>query len=164
MGCPPEFAEVPVQELFAGIGTARRQRAAVAARECLGAGFRPRGPLVPSQPGSGLESGGALDTCGPSGTLAGLAGALTCDGRLAGLDDDELTGALRAWQRIGSWASAGGLAAVAELARRRPAPGIPAAPPGQFPAELSEFVSDEVAAGVSDGLCTRSFLSEGVHR
>jgi hypothetical protein len=149
MGCPPEFADVPVQELFAEIDTARQQRAAVAARESLGAGFRPRPPLVPSQPGSGFESGGALDTCAPSGTLAGLADALTRDGQLAELDDDELIGAMRAWQRIESWASANGLAATAELARRRPAHGTAPTPPGQLPTELSEFISDEVAAALT---------------
>jgi uncharacterized protein DUF222 len=148
-GCPPEFADVPVQELFAEIDTARQQRAAVAARESLGAGFRPRGPLVPSQSGSGFESGGALDTSPPGGTLAGLADAFTRNGGLADVDDDELIGALRAWQRIESWASANGLAAIAELARRRPAQGTPPAPPGQFPTELSEFLSDEVAAALT---------------
>src|SRR6202012_3631949 len=45
-------------------------------------------------------------------------------------------------------ASANGLAAVAELARRRPAKGIEPAAPGQFPQELSEFLSDEVAAAL----------------
>jgi hypothetical protein len=149
-GCPPEFADVPVSELFARIDQTRRRRAAAADGESLAAGFRPRGPLVPVQAGSGFESGGAaLDTCPPSGTLAGLADALTRDGGLAGLDDDELIGALRAWQRIESWASASGLAAIAELARRRPAPGTPAAAPGTFPAELSEFLSDEVAAALT---------------
>ena len=127
-GCPPEFADVPVQELFAEIDATRQQRAA-AAGESLAAGFRPRGPLIPSQSGSGFESGGALDTSPPSGTLAGLAEAISHDGGLAAVDDDELIGVLRAWQRIESWASANGLAAIAELARRRPAPGIPPAPP-----------------------------------
>ena len=147
-GCPPEFADVPVQELFAEIDATRQQRAA-AAGESLAAGFRPRGPLIPSQSGSGFESGGALDTSPPSGTLAGLAEAISHDGGLAAVDDDELIGVLRAWQRIESWASANGLAAIAELARRRPAPGIPPAPPGQFPAELSEFISDEAGAALT---------------
>src|ERR1700761_8983378 len=149
MGCPPEFADVPVSELFAEIDTVRQQRVAAVAGESLAAGFRPRGPLVPSQSGSGFESGGALDTCPPSGTLAGLAEAVTRDGGLAGLDDDELIGVLRAWQRIESWASANGLAAVAELAGRRPAPGTSPAAPGQFPEELSEFLSDEVGAALT---------------
>src|ERR1700744_856196 len=147
-GCPPEFAGVPVSELFAQIDRARRQRGTAADGESLAAGFRPRAPLVPLQSGSGFESGGALDTSPPGGTLAGLAEAVTRDGGLAGLDDDELIGVLRAWQRIESWASAGGLAAVAELARRRPAPGTPPAAPGEFPAELSEFLSDEAAAAL----------------
>ena len=41
------------------------------------------------------------------------------------------------------------LAAIAELARRRPADETPPAPPGQFPAQVSEFVSDEVAAALT---------------
>jgi Domain of unknown function (DUF222) len=140
---------VPVGELFDQIDAARRQRAAAAARESLAAGFAPRTPLVPVPSGTGFESGGALDTSPPSGTLAGLADAITRDGGLADLDDDELIGALRIWQRIESWASANGLAAVAELARRRPAPGAPPAAPGQFPNELSEFISDEVGAALT---------------
>jgi hypothetical protein len=56
---------------------------------------------------------------------------------------------MRAWQRIESWASASGLAAVAELARRRPAQGTPPAPPGQFPEQVSEFAVDEVAAALT---------------
>ena len=57
---------------------------------------------------------------------------------------------LRAWRRVTSWAQARELAAVAELARRRPADGAPpAAAPGEFPARLSEFVPDEVAAALT---------------
>jgi hypothetical protein len=148
-GCPPEFADVPVSELFAQVDEARHERAPAAAGESLAAGFRPRTPLVPVPSGTGFESGGPLDTCAPDGTLAGLADAITRERGLAGLDDDELVGALRVWQRIESWASANGLAAVAELARRRPAKGNPPAAPGQFPPELSEFLSDEVAAALT---------------
>src|ERR1700755_3231934 len=72
-GCPPEFADVPIDELFAGIDAARQERATAAAGESLAAGFPPRVPLIPLQSGCGFESGGALDTCAPSGTLAGLA-------------------------------------------------------------------------------------------
>jgi hypothetical protein len=63
----------------------------------------------------------------PSRTLAGLADAITGDGGLAELDDDELIEAIRAWQRVRSWARANRLAVVAELARRS-ASGTPAAP------------------------------------
>jgi hypothetical protein len=83
-----------------------------------------------------------------------MADGVTGDGRLAGLGDDELIGVLRAWRRLESWSSAGTLAAAAELARRRPAdrtpPGqTPAAGPGEFPGQLSEFISDEIAAALT---------------
>jgi hypothetical protein len=90
-----------------------------------------------------------LDTCAPSGALAGLADAAVGDGRLAVLSDDELVGVLRACQRVESWASANLLATIAELARRRPAERAAPAPPGEFPEQISEFVSDEVAAALT---------------
>ncbi len=125
---PPEYADVPIHELF---------------------GSRPPASGSAAEPSSGFEAGGALDTCAPDGALAGLTDAATRDGRLAGLNDDELIGVLRAWRRLESWSSAGVLAAIAELARRRPADGTPPAPPGQFPAQVSEFLSDEVAAALT---------------
>src|SRR5215469_7398670 len=69
--------------------------------------------------------------------------------RLAALTDDELIGVLRAWRRQASWAQARELAAVAELARRRPAEGTPPAAPGGFPAAVSEFTADEVAMALT---------------
>jgi hypothetical protein len=125
------------------------------AAELISAGFLPRTPpsstAVPiaSRPGSGFEAGGALDTCAPSQSLARLADAVTRDGRLAQLNDDELIGVGRAWRRLESWCSAGTLAVIAELARRRPAERTAPAAPGQFPAQLSEFISDEVAAALT---------------
>src|ERR1700761_3967041 len=104
---------------------------------------------VPSRPGAGFEVGGVLDAAAPGVFLAGLAGAVTCGGRLAGLDDDEVTGVLRAWRRLESWCTAGLLAAAAELARRRPPERAAATPPGEFPAQLSEFISDEIAAALT---------------
>jgi hypothetical protein len=103
----------------------------------------------PSRPGAGFEAGGVLDAAVPGVSLAGLAGAVTCGGRLAGLDDDELIGVLRAWRRLESWCTAGLLATIAELARRRPAERAAPAVPGAFPAQLSEFISDEVAAALT---------------
>ena len=70
--------------------------------------------------------------------------------RLAALTDDELIGVLRAWRRQACWAQARELAAVAELARRRPAEGTPpAAALGGFPAAISEFTADEVAMALT---------------
>src|SRR6201991_806798 len=113
-----------------------------------------------SRPGSGFGSGGVSDTAKPDGSLAGPADAASRDGGLAGLSDDELIGVLRAWRRLESWCSAGTLAAAAELARRLPAEKAPAAARGQFPAQLSEFISDEIAAALTLSGQTASALLE----
>jgi hypothetical protein len=119
------------------------------ADEVLAAGFRPRTPTGSPGVGSGFESGGVLDVSAPGGSLAGLADAATRDGRLSELDDDELIGVLRAWHRLESWCASGALTAIAELARRRPAEGTAPELAGAFPAHLSEFVVDEVAAALT---------------
>jgi hypothetical protein len=70
---------------------------------------------------------------------------------LATVDDELLVEAIAGWERLASWAAAGQLAAVAELARRRRP--VPAAGPGGdqghpgLPA-ISEFAVDEVAAAL----------------
>jgi len=97
--------------------------------------------------GAGFAEGGVLDGLAPGVALAGFAD--DAHGGLAGLADDELVGVLRAWARQESWAQARKLAAVAELARRRPADGTPPAPPGEFPANVSEFTADEVALALT---------------
>ena len=85
--------------------------------EILGVGFWPvaqsatcqsgasRSTRSGPRPGSGFETGGALDTCVPDARLAGSVGTATRDGRLAGLSDDELIGVMRAWCRLQSWCS-----------------------------------------------------------
>ncbi len=140
---------MPGPDLLAEVDAQRQRRAADAEREVLAAGFRPRPATVTSRSGSGFESGGVLDTSEPGAVLAGLTDAATRDGRLAELFDDELIGVIRAWRRIESWSSGGLMMAIAELARRRPAERTPPAPPGAFPAQLSEFISDEVAAALT---------------
>ena len=105
--------------------------------------------FAPSRPGAGFEAGGVLDESAPSASLAGRTDAATRTSRLAELDDDELIGLMRAWRRLESWCDAGLLATIAELARRRPAERTAPAPPGQFPAQVSEFASDEVAAALT---------------
>ncbi|HEY4851779.1 MAG TPA: hypothetical protein VII22_13340, partial [Streptosporangiaceae bacterium] len=72
--------------------------------------------------GAGFGHGGAVDTMPPGPVLATLADQVWQQG-LGGLDDDELTGVLTAWQRLGARAAAGLLAAVSELAARRKAEG-----------------------------------------
>ena len=114
------------------------------------AGFEPRDGTGPGDV-TGFADGGPLDTLAAGMALAGFTDAVH-----AGLDDperlddDSLIGVLRAWRRITSWAQARELAAIAALARRRPADGYPpAARAGQFPERLSEFIAPEVAAALT---------------
>ena len=158
--CPAEYVGVPIQELIAQIEAERRERAIAADQECLPAGFLPRAARIPARSGSGFESGGVLDVSAPDGMLAGLTDAVTRDGRLGGLDDDELIGVIRAWCRLESWCNANLLTALAELARRRPAERTPAAPPGSFPEQVSEFAVDEIAAALTlSGQAASTYLA-----
>ncbi len=70
----------------------------------------------------GFACGGAADGMAPGAVLTALADRVWEDG-LNGLDDEELTGVMQAWQRLGAHAAAGLLAAVSELAARREAEG-----------------------------------------
>jgi hypothetical protein len=96
---------------------------------------------------AGFAEGGVLDSLAPGVTLAGFAD--DAHAGLGGLTDDELIGVLRAWRRQASWSQARELAAIAELARRRPADGTPPARPGQLPTNVSEFAADEVGLALT---------------
>ena len=73
---------------------------------------------------------------------------------LAELADDELIEAIQGWDRVASWVAARQLAAIAELARRRPRDDIENGPGGHTDSgdplvpEVSEFAVDEVAAAL----------------
>lgn len=73
---------------------------------------------------------------------------------LAGLDDDEIISVVRFWERVAGLAASAQLAAIAELARRRPRSLLDAGPAGHSDAgdplvpEISEFAVDEVAAAL----------------
>jgi hypothetical protein len=69
------------------------------------------------------------------------------------VEDDELVELIQAWERLAAWSAAGQLAAIAELARRRPrslADGHGGAVDAGDPTlpEVSEFAVDEVAAAL----------------
>ena len=83
-------------------------------------------------PGWGFEADGAFDVLRPGPMLSEVADAAHVRG-LAHVGDDELTGIIKAWRRITSWGAARELAAVAELARRRPA-------------DIGDILDPEVAA------------------
>jgi hypothetical protein len=97
--------------------------------------------LIPRRWGTsgGFDAGGVADAIPPGPVLAGLAADKQGEG-LAGASEDELAGLMIAWRRIGSWAAAGELAAVAELDRRRTAQVAAGAD-----AHLAEHVADEIA-------------------
>ena len=109
---------------------------------------RAGGGLPGGVPLAGFGQDGVLDLAAPGVALAGFAD--DAHHQLAALSDDELVGVLRAWRRQTSWAQARELAAIGELARRRPADHTPpAAGPGQFPAKLSEFTAAEVGLALT---------------
>ena len=68
---------------------------------------------------AGFGSGGPFDVARPGPVLAGAADRVHA-GALRRVSDDELTGMIRAWRRLSSWATARELGAIAEFARRRP--------------------------------------------
>lgn len=93
--------------------------------------------------GEGFAEGGMLDQAAPSVMLAGL--AEEAYQQRGSLDDDRVGGLARAYRRLAAQAQARELALIAELARRRPQPGTPAAEDGGLPEQVSEFLADEVA-------------------
>jgi Domain of unknown function (DUF222) len=98
-------------------------------------------------PGWGFEADGALDGLRPGPMLSEVADAAHVHG-LRHVGDDELTGIIKAWRRITSWAAARELAAIAELARRRPG-------------DIEDILDPEVtahlrAAGAAAGATSRS--------
>ena len=70
-------------------------------------------------PGPGFGSGQPFDVLRPGPALAGAADRVHT-GALRRVSDEELTGMIRAWRRLSSWATARELGAIAEFARRRP--------------------------------------------
>jgi hypothetical protein len=121
----------------------------------LAASARRRGP---GQPGSArLRAGESSSRAAAFGTgmpldvmpacpdLAMLADAAAGpDDSYAGASDDELTGVLCAWDRLGSHAHARMLAAITELRRRRPAIELPAS--GREAGSRDEdYLADEIA-------------------
>ena len=131
------------------------QTAAVAAVEAVAAGRRGPGmpgsaeicPGVHASPAAGFGSGQALDTARGCPTLGSfLEDAAGPDDRYAGSADDELAGVICAQDRVEAHASAVKHAAVAELIRRRAAPGAAVAGPAGLPGTWDEFTGRELGA------------------
>ena len=131
----------------------------------------------PGQPGSarrapgeylsraaGFAAGMLLDTMPGCNALAGFAAeAAGDDDRYGGAGDDEVAGAVAAWDRIEAHAAARKHAAVAELIRRRPEPGGAGEGPAQMPAGWDEFTVTELAALLGESRGTAEGLLDLAH-
>ena len=105
-----------------------------------------------ASPAAGFASGKPLDIAPGCPVLASfLEDTAGDDDRYAGASDDELLGVICGWDRVEANASARKHAAVAELIRRRPAPGCAPDGPAQMPQSADEFTGRELSAvlGVS---------------
>ena len=111
------------------------------AQSCPGEYFGPAGAFA---------SGMALDTAPGCATLGLFADdAAGPDDTYPGATDDELVGAICAWDRVEAHSSARKHAAVAELIRRRPASGCALEGAARMPADWEEFVPDELAPALA---------------
>jgi hypothetical protein len=118
-----------------------------------------RGPGMPGSqvfpgeylgPAGGFASGLPLDTMPGGLVLMSFADdAAGPDDRYGGVTDDELIGAICAWDRVQSHAAARKHGASAELIRRRPAPGCALEGPARMPAGWQEFTADELAPALA---------------
>jgi len=104
-------------------------------------------PVVYASRSSGFASGMPLDTAPGCLVLGQFAEeAAGDDDRYPGASDDELAGAVAAWDRVEAYASSRKHAAVAELIRRRPAEGCTLQGPAQMPEGFDEFTAREIAS------------------
>jgi Domain of unknown function (DUF222) len=123
-----------------------------------------RGPGMPgsaetfpgecASPAAGFAAGEPLDVAPGCATLGLFAeDAAGDDDRYTGASDDELLGVICARDRAEAAMAAGKYAAVAELVRRRPAPGCALAGPAQMPEGWHEFTARELGAvlGIAAG-------------
>ena len=113
-------------------------------------GSAPRFPGEYASRAAGFASGRPLDIA-PGGPVLGQFAdeAAGDDDRYRGASDDELVGAICAWDRVEANASARKHAAVAELLRRRPAPGTAVDGDSGLPGEWDEFASRELGAALA---------------
>ncbi len=133
-GLPTPLLEEKLQDGRSSLARLRVIAAGFLPRECTGSA---------GGTGSGFGPGEVLDTM-DAGPVLGSLTADTWSRGLSQLADDELVGVLTAWRRVASWATAGELAAVAELTgRRREQAGDGASP------DLLRFLPDELATALA---------------
>jgi hypothetical protein len=163
----PPPGDYDLREIDAGCRQAAEDQAradATAARlgltGALGAVAALNGRRGPGQPGSAqvfpgeyagqaaqFASGLLFDVMPGRPELAGFADAAAGAGdSFGGASDDELLGVLCGWDRVEAHAAARKHAAVAELIRRRPAPGYPLEGGARMPGAWDEFTASELCA------------------
>ena len=181
---PPGLDDAQLAELIAEareVTADAARAAAVAARlgetaamAAVAAAVGRRGPGMPgsarsfageyTSPAAAFATGMPLDAA-PGCPVLGLFAedAAGEDDRYAGASDDELLGAVCAWDRIEANASARKHAAVAELIRRRPARGYVLEGEAQMPALWDEFTTAELAPALGTGRGTAADTLELAH-
>ena len=131
----------------------------------------------PGQPGSaarrpgefgsraaGFGAGMVLDVMPGCGALAGFAAeAAGDDDRYEGARDDEVAGAVAAWDRVEAYAAARKCAAAAEFIRRRPRPGCPLEGPAQLPESWDESITAEVAGVLAESRSAADAMLDLAH-
>ena len=131
----------------------------------------------PGQPGSadrrpgeflsraaGFGAGMLLDVMPGCGALAGFAAeAASDDDRYEGACDDEVAGAIAAWDRVEAYAAARKHAAVAEFIRRRPHPDCPLEDPARMPENWDESITAEVAGVLAESRCATDRMLDLAH-
>jgi uncharacterized membrane protein YgcG len=112
----------------------------------------PGGPVIPgvqNGPGGGFGQGQPWDTAAPDAVLAAradYASGVTRD--FAGVSDDEVFGLLGARRRLEARQCWERLAVVAEIIRRRPAPGCKLRGPAAMPRVWAEATAGELSLGL----------------
>ena len=108
-------------------------------------------PGVYAGPAAGFAPGRELDTAPGCAVLALFAEDAAGPGdSYPGATDDELLGAICAWDRMAAAAAARMHAAAAEWIRRHPDAGAPPAAPGAMPEAWEEFTPAELAPALGE--------------
>jgi hypothetical protein len=95
-----------------------------------------------------------LDVMPGCGALAGFAAeAAGEDDRYEGACDDEVAGAIAAWDRVEAYAAARKLATAAEFIRRRPQAGSALEGAARMPESWDESITAEVAGVLAESRC-----------
>jgi hypothetical protein len=147
-----EMAQTAAAAARVGTTAALAACAASAGRRGPGQpGSADRFPGTYSGPAGGFATGQPLDVApGGSVLLAQAEYAAGADDRFAGSSDDELVGVICGLDRAEAAASSLKHAAVAELIRRRPAPGCRLHGPAQMPEAWHEFTESELSQALAE--------------